>query len=802
MKKRIHKKQEKKKKQFFVISIIILIILSVALTIYVNREGIYPLGSDTYGHIYKANILYDSIKNGDLFLNYDPNWYNGIQPYRYWGPLVYYIIAFLNFITNNIFLAYNLYILLIFIVGGSAFIVFGRYLGREKLGLILAILWMIVPYNLEIIYIQGNLPFSVSIWIVPYLFYFYYRGINENKIFNYIMISIGMALIALDHAMLAALTGVTLFIFSLIYSIYNKTYKKCIILLTYAFLGIFISSIWLIPALKGGIVNQDKNAAKEAMIFFATKLSDSINPFLRFDNNKGYYFGISFLIIAIFGVLFSKKEWRTGYIIPIIILITTTPTVMDIIASFPMGQLFWTTRLTAMALCMLFIALMKWNTLRRGILYSLIMLITIDSSIGLITIVKQGDFENNDAIRLDMATEVATQKVAMLDASEFESFPSYYLNYGKNKKSQVFGWAWQGATTGKNIVEVNEALENNGFHLMFDRSLELGADTLVVKKDKIKDYEELKIAANDVGFSVVNEDEASIVYKYPIDTEFGTQVEYDGIAIGKYAPNISLMFPTFTVGQEKYLEDYSYEDLINYKTIYLSGFSYKNKEYAENLIRSVANEGVKIVIDTTGMEEKFLGVTANEIMIKNNYGEVYYKGEKVEFGDFLEEDSQFKATFLTSEESNDSTKCIVGSRAISYLYERNNITFIGLNLPYFATSTRDENAIKIMEDILGYKKNTLPNREVVPIEVIYNQDKSIKIISEPNTIVPIAALDAFEVIDGEYEEVNNLVKTKTDSVIINIKYPYLVTGIVGSTLAIALIAIMSILIKKKEIKGV
>ncbi|MGL4772354.1 MAG: 6-pyruvoyl-tetrahydropterin synthase-related protein [Clostridium sp.] len=787
-----------KKKPKFLISFLILTLVAFLLILVVNRNGTYPWGSDSYGHIYKANILYDSIKSGDLFLNYDPNWYNGLQPYRYWGPLVYYILAGLNFITNNMYNAYNLYMFIVFVFSGTAFLLWGYYLDRQGLGLTLGILWMIVPYNLELLFAQGNMPFSVSIWVIPYLVYYFYRGIKEDKIFNYIMISIIMALLALDHAMLTALTGVGLFIFSVIYSMFNKTYKKCFVLLTYAFLGIFISSIWLLPALKGGIVNQDKAAATEAMIFFATPLSESINPFFRFESRESYYFGLSFLLISIIGVLFSRRNEKTGFIVSILVLIGTTPTVMNLIAALPFGQLFWITRLTAIALCMTFVSIMLWKSLRKSIMILFIIIMVLDSSISIYTEAIHLPYKQDQANRIDIATNLAEQRVSMMDTSEFGSFPSYYTTYGENSKAQIFGWAWQGATTGKNIVELNEALESNAFYTMFDRNLELGADVVVVKKDKVKDFEELEMASNILNYEKISEDSESITYKYNVNGNFGTKVNYDGIAIGKYAPNISILFPNFITGNKQYLDDYTFEELTQYKTIYLSGIKYRNKNNAENLIRAVSANGNKIVIDVTGLDDEFLGIKTSTITLKNNYGEVYYKGEKVEFQDFPQDERDFSVRFLSSlPQVDESTKCIIGSRMISYLYEEGNISFIGLNIPYFARVTDDENAIRILEDVLGYRVNTLPQREVVPINIEYVGDKEIIIEGEEGTLVPIAALDAFKARCGNFEEYNNLVKLKTNKLTIEITYPYLKSGLIGSCVAIVLIVLLTITIKRK-----
>lgn len=86
---------------FFYLKIIsaitLLLFATYLLLLYVNRNGQAPWGSDAFGHLFKADLLYNSIKNGDYFPLYTKLWYNGIQPFRYWAPLPYYFVACLSF---------------------------------------------------------------------------------------------------------------------------------------------------------------------------------------------------------------------------------------------------------------------------------------------------------------------------------------------------------------------------------------------------------------------------------------------------------------------------------------------------------------------------------------------------------------------------------------------------------------------------------------------------------------------------------------------------------------------------------
>ena len=112
------------------------------------------------------------------------------------------------------------------------------------------------------------------------------------------------------------------------------------------------------------------------------------------------------------------------------------------------------------------------------------------------------EFPEGLVYSLDYASEIATQRIGILDLSQYGALPSYYLKYGVKGKSsnQVFGWQWKSANTSENIVMINTALENNYYLVMFDRCIQLGADTLLIKKDLINDFNYLDECANQNGY--------------------------------------------------------------------------------------------------------------------------------------------------------------------------------------------------------------------------------------------------------------------------------------------------------------
>ena len=68
------------------------------------------------------------------------------------------------------------------------------------------------------------------------------------------------------------------------------------------------------------------------------------------------------------------------------------------------------------------------------------------------------------------------------------------------------------------------------------------------------------------------------------------------------------------------LNDYTYEELAGYKEVFLNGFTYDDKETAEDLVLRLSRAGVKVIMYADGIpqdkrthSQNFLGVTCSSI---------------------------------------------------------------------------------------------------------------------------------------------------------------------------------------------
>ncbi|MDD3290004.1 MAG: hypothetical protein PHT29_03895, partial [Eubacteriales bacterium] len=83
----------------WILATAILAFVSLLISRVMWEGAFYGSGNDIWGHLFKTEVMYQGLQNGTSYPLYTPYWYNGIQLYRYWPPLSYYVLAGLRFLT-------------------------------------------------------------------------------------------------------------------------------------------------------------------------------------------------------------------------------------------------------------------------------------------------------------------------------------------------------------------------------------------------------------------------------------------------------------------------------------------------------------------------------------------------------------------------------------------------------------------------------------------------------------------------------------------------------------------------------
>ncbi|NLT12440.1 MAG: hypothetical protein GXY06_08535 [Clostridiaceae bacterium] len=776
-----------------------IIIAGYFLMLYVKSTGLYPLGLDIHGHLFKSDLLHSELSRGKLFPLFTPYWYNGVQPFRYWAPLPYYSLAFLQFIGGTPFNSYLLFIWLSFSVGGLGWLLFARKLNRPYLGLFISAFWFFMPENLRVFFGEGNVPRMFVAMVLPYIVYSLWQFVYYEKkkaIFPLVLLT---PLAVMGHLMIAAMLGIASAIFLAIYSIVNKRYYYSIIALFSMFLSFFLCGVWLFPALVGGLASMNSEATSEVMLLTSVTLSKSLNPMLRFyGNSTGLYFGLSILIISIVGLILSNKKSSPGFISFLIIVIASTTALAPLILLLPFSQLLWVSRFTPVVYAFFLLGFLEWKSLKRPLLISFCIILALDGAISFS--LDRFDYRMNIPATIhDMdrtseeylftsAKEKSLQRVSLMDLSLWGPMPSYTFGTLAPQTEYVFGWAWQGAVTAQNIAYLNESLEKGNYLYLFDRNLELGADVVLINKNQIKgeaDRISLEEAATIVGYQLEEESDYTLLYRYPVEGRFGVITDYSCLAIGTTAALVPGILPYYHPGDKLIIDDYSLEELTRYEKIYLSGFFYDDRQKAEELVRAAADQGAEIFIDMSRIPADpltnrmtFLDVDAQPISFTNNYPILITDHATVQPKPFIEDYSVWNTVYLNGLDDASGYAWFENSPRLDFIGTAgdSNITFIGFNILFHAYTADDLEVKEILNQVMDLKEGNLPVRTVVPIDVEY-KDHTIEIYSEyDNVNTTLAYQDIFNS-EQPIRMQNNFLFVDKGTTVITYSYPYLSAGI-------------------------
>ncbi len=482
------------------------------------------------------------------------------------------------------------------------------------------------------------------------------------------------------------------------------------------------------------------------------------------------YFGIGYLALA----LITLYKWRindpfqkAGILLGIAIFIITTPLAKPIYAKLPLHNLLWPDRFVTVGVAALLFGSIKtfnfWELFRSkrfitlGLTTLLLMTILADSLISS-TLIRTRTYPRDIDNILRAASGTKNFKLAVLDTSRLGSIPTYLAGQ-KYGISQIFGWAWQGAYTASNTMLINTALQKGWNDYLFDRLIEMGATHLVVKSDILKEPGIFRDKAKEFGFLVQVSQNGMTLFTRE-NGPYLVTADYEILGIGRFTPTIATVFPEIRLGSYYEVDKYSLKELTKYKTIFLSGFSWKSKKTAEDLLLAYVKKGGRVVIDLSGSpsdvlsnRSSFLGVVAEPVVMEVppliNVGSTVTRltqlpRENLPWKTFVLEGVD-KVSSLVS--YYDRKRPIEGYK----VYRNQNIYFIGLNLPYYAYLTKDPVILNMLGNLLkSDAKKTIPRKTVALTELTFAGDSGKVKFTLPeefrnhNILIPLAYLDTMK----------------------------------------------------------
>ncbi len=776
-------------------------ILAYGMAKLVQNNGMYPSGMDTFCHIYKGDAIYAAVSKGDFFPIYDPLWYNGVELLRFWEPLPVYLMAFCRFLGGSSMNGYLVFVGFVFWTGAISWLYSGWKLERPWFGVFLGLLWFFMPNNLVTLFHEGNLPRSLCIALLPFLFCWTYEYLSCNRWTALPKLSVCFAVVLLCSSDYAGMILIGFIFYFIVDAVIRRQWKPQLQTAAALFFGCMLAGVWLIPSLFKGA---DTAGITGLLEKFFQNMFLSIDPAARFRRGCGdAYFGLAAFLLAVFGIFLSKKKSMPGFWAGILILGCSSNTLYLFLAKLPFRGILQMLSYFSIALCMVLFSFLIWDTLKKGwiILFAGLLILDALPSLPLFWGNQSGHAPEgrmayySDRTLVGMAKEMTKQRMALIDESGLGAMSNYLITSYGEPVPAMYGSAHNTSAALANIMQIDRSLEEGNYLYLFDRCLEMGNDTVIVHTDIVNSTKKNPIlkmdhAAQRVGYHLADATDSYRLYHLDVDGNWGTVTRYKAIGIGSAASGISRQFPVVEETEVTNLNEFTFEELKDYDLIYLAGFSYSDKSAAEELVIKLSNSGVRIVIGADGIPEdrgsknqSFLGVVCNPISFSQGYPNLQTIDGVLDPDLFPNGYREWNTVYVDGLDDVWGMVADLNWNLPFYGTVKNeNIVIIGLNLPYYLSLTQDEGVEALLSHAMKLRSDELPEREIVPCEIQYSSNMITIDVDRDDVNTSLAYHDSF-VSRQEIYVKNHLTFVKAGETVIMLTYPYLWAGILASIMA-------------------
>lgn len=723
----------------YITSVILSIVIATCVGFFLYVSGLYLHGDAVYAQLYKLDAVAESMREGALFPVYVENWYNGYEIFRYSPPTVYMMIVMLSDIFHaDYHIGICIFYGIMAFISMMGFFLFGVKQRKIIASFFIGIAFLLLPSTFTAVILEGSLDVVMGLALIPGILYFLYSFMTWKNRLAVLPFSVMMCLLIVSHYILAIAFGGVLAIYIVVYSATVKEWKFGAAAIGNIVLLYLVMGYFLYPALSGGLLTRPHSSQWDAELSL----------------------GIPVLVIAILGLITTDRKRFAGFFLTIVFYVlsfSVMEPVRKLISSPTLQRSYW--YLISITAVLLF-TLLLWERLRMIFLLAALC-VMVGAGVPLMLTMQEGDhaLQEDQALIDDyLLAEAASwtdNRIALMDMATLGAFPQWY--FARQGVKSTFGWDYENAMTARNQTSLNEAFFDGFYDYMFDRLLLYGNDTAVILKSLLEDgaYENLIAAAGRNGYEVVAENRNVIVFKETeVDSAYGVITNYENLAIGENAYYISYIYPSFGYGASDCIDDYTIEELSKYHNLYLSGFTYREKEKAENMLKELSAKGTEVYID---MQH----IPINAVTGKNEFMGAYAQFVQF-FEDFpvLENNNgnQFKLDFQAGRYAVWDTVYVSGCEDVikETAYEDKshlvywgqnhdpNVTFMGFNLVYYYLTTHNQDLKRFLDEEMSLSSENLPQPVIVPIEVGGDSTQMIVRTQNDRVNCNIAAVDTLE----------------------------------------------------------
>lgn len=694
------------------------------------RPDLAPWGSDTWGHLTHALHLREAWAAGDPLPRLFAGWYLGIQNLRYWGPLTYLLLAGALALGCSPLQAANLFVVATMLLGALGVLRFRRWWGWP-LASAAAVLFVVLPDHLRVAFAEGNLPRALCNALLPWLIYFTIRVLETPAArWPRLCLALTFALVVLTHAMMAAIFGVGLALIAVLAGVLGGASARSVgLTLGLLALGTLLAGWWFLPSLQGGITALDPTAAQESLVFVAPTLL--LDPLRRWRDPEVLYLGLSLvLLLPLFWRLARQPTTRALLLSGVLTAVVVLEPLRPLYLALPGHTLFWPQRFLSVGVTALLLggcaALAEGGRRRRWLLVGALTLLVVDTLPSLHLARLRPPPAELAALSSAIGAAPGWRE-ATLDRSRLGSAPAFYIS-AQARREQIFGWAYQGAATARLISALNWALEHGWTAYALSRLDLLGVDDALVDRRSMPPSTEQMLRAG--GFALA-EQRASLAWWHRDGAPRAWLLRPQALGIGRGAHNLAVLFPSLLVGSSPVLDDYSPAFLHRFPVLVLSGFQWRDRQRAEQLVRDYALQGGHVVVDLTGApldplarSPYFLGVYGEPVWLSGRL-QAQIDGQPRDLGalssayqPWLGIAPQGLDGVASTFDYLEQAPALVGWRTVQGRDGQTTarVWFVGANLPFHALVARHPGALQVLAQALRLQPEALPTPQRLPLQ--------------------------------------------------------------------------------------
>lgn len=611
---------QKNKRGLFVLELTLAIIITVICSLIgmsnllweANR--MYPAATDAMGHMTKVVYLSEQLLKGHL-PSWFPFWYNGEAMVQYYGPLSYYLMVPIYWITNNIMLTFKIFCAATIGIGGLGVWSFCyRKIGRAC-GLVGIIAFCLQPILLQSAYREGVIEQGLIIAIMPWLLMLILSLVKKPTKGKYVGTILLTTLMILSNAMhsfrICLSIMVVLFLFILIKRIRIRDFFIAVSSIVFSgVLTAFWSLVgvtWLenpgIPYLFPEVFAY-KSAnlhwfipGSKAFFYFSIEVSALcitgiicyiISRLVKRHNENHAYYGLACIALTIITFILSFGQRMPGF------------KYLPFASSMVAGEILTLTAVSA-AITGAYAIYTLWKITKLRFLIRPIVLGLI-AYLGYALNPFSTTYSTLDPNEYGTMKELAENTAEAFDKGRYqwlepqnsaETFISYINNYNISN-----GWNKEGTLHNQVLYNYNIALPIKEYDYILKETAFWNIRYLLLPDE----YQELaERLENELGFRR-SEDSRNGQSLYISDepSAYYLTDSRNALVISTGMQGFSVQFPYFVQGKSSDILDYTEEELLKYKLIYIIEpdiSTLTRRDKLEDMVTRLTDSGVTVMIE-------------------------------------------------------------------------------------------------------------------------------------------------------------------------------------------------------------